>query len=68
MMAKGAFFRDVFSADWQKQAASQISASGGREIEWFFAEPEAADLAREVFAASVTLRRVKILNVPSAIP
>jgi hypothetical protein len=68
MMAKAPFYREVFSADWQKQAESQIAASGGREIEWFFAEPEAADLARDVFAASVTLRRVKILDVPPAIP
>ena len=68
MMEKAPFYRDVFSADWRKQAASQISASEGPEIEWFFAEPEAADLARKIFRNSFNLQNIKVVKVPAVTP
>ncbi len=64
MMAKGAFFRDAFAQDWQKQARSQIAASSGRDIDWFFAEPEAADLASRVFADQPGLQRIRVIRMP----
>ncbi|WP_296708861.1 hypothetical protein [Rhodoblastus sp.] len=67
MMEKASFYRDVFSADWRKQASSQIAASGGRDIEWFFAEPEAADFARDIFRDSLN-ERIRIFHVPARAP
>ena len=34
---------------WLKQARSQVDAAGSRDVEWFFAEPEAARKAKELF-------------------
>ena len=68
MLEKSAFFKDVFSAEWRDQAAKQVAASGGRDIEWFFAEPEAAALASDVFDGDENLKRIKIVVVPAQTP
>jgi hypothetical protein len=64
MMRSSPFYKDVFSADWRKQAASQVASSGGRDIEWYFAEPAAAQLAQEAFFDSPRLGRIRVINVP----
>ena len=57
MLEKSAFFEDVFSAEWRdRQGPKQVAASGGRDIEWFFAEPEAAALASDVFDGDEKLK------------
>lgn len=68
MMRSNPFFKDVFSTDWRKQAARQVAASGGRDVEWFFAKPEAAQLAQEVFFNSPRLGGIKVVNVPPIAP
>ncbi len=68
-MLKDSFFSDrILPPQWKDQAERQLAASGGRDIEWFFAEPEAADLAREVFRDLPNLQRIKIFYVPLAAP
>jgi hypothetical protein len=46
---KNGFMRNIFLAGWVKQARRQVAASGGRPIQWHFAERGAADAARELF-------------------
>ncbi|MGO8848024.1 MAG: hypothetical protein ACLQFI_22415 [Methylocella sp.] len=56
-------------ADWIEQATRQRQASGGRAIEWYFAEEAAADRARKLFDQSNYLRgRVVIHTVPAEAP
>jgi len=43
------FMKEMFERDWLSQATRQINASGGRPIQWHFAERAAADDARELF-------------------
>ena len=65
MMRSSSFFKDKFSADWREQATRQVAASGGRDIEWFFAEPEAAKLAQQIFSNDPSFQRIKIITVPA---
>lgn len=68
-MLDDSFFHDrILPAEWTEQAERQVAASGGREIEWFFAEPEAADFARENFRDSPELQRIRIFHVPPEAP
>jgi hypothetical protein len=55
--------------EWIDQATRQVDASGGRAIEWYFAEKEAADKAREIFDANDDLKgRITIFTVPAEVP
>lgn len=47
--------------DWMDQATRQVEASGGRKIEWDFAEVEAADYAREIFEDKDNLSRIRVV-------
>jgi hypothetical protein len=38
--------------EWLAQSGRQIAAAAGRPIRWYFAEPEAAAYAREIFKAA----------------
>jgi hypothetical protein len=53
---------------WVKQATDQVAAAGGRDVEWYFAEPEAAARAREIFADNQTLRDIRVYHVPADAP
>jgi hypothetical protein len=76
--AKGLGYAGLMESDWlaekiwrekiRPQAESQIAAAGGRDVEWFFAEPEAADRARKWFGREETLRNIKIYYVPAEAP
>ena len=44
--------RKSVSAQWLDQSARQIAAAGERPIRWYFAEPEAAEFARQLFKES----------------
>jgi hypothetical protein len=60
----------ILKDDWIDQAMRQVAASGGRQIEWYFHERAAADLARELFSDVADLRRIKVeyLPDPAGIP
>ena len=38
----------------------QVSAAGSRNVEWFFAEPEAARQAKRIFDGSDELKKIHI--------
>ncbi|MGH6823061.1 MAG: hypothetical protein ACREC4_06140, partial [Methylocella sp.] len=50
------------------QATRQVQASGGRAIEWYFAEEAAADRARKIFDKDSELRRIFSFTVPAEAP
>ena len=54
---------EILPDRWQRQAERQIAAAGSRDVEWFFAEPEAAAKAREWFADNRKLRNIKIFVI-----
>ena len=58
------FFRESFKEDWIKQARRQVAASGGRPIEWHFAEKGAAEYARNLFASTPGLERIIVVWTP----
>lgn len=41
--------KESVTKDWLAQSGRQIAAAGGRPIRWYFAEPEAAAHAKEIF-------------------
>jgi hypothetical protein len=46
---------------WIGQAMRQVLASGGREIEWYFAEESARDYAEKIFSGVQELRRIRVI-------
>jgi hypothetical protein len=54
--------------EWIGQATRQVQASQGRRIEWYFAEQEAADEARDIFDKNEDLRRIFVFTVPAEAP
>jgi hypothetical protein len=68
MLQSGYFSETILPRRWERQAARQVAASGGRNLDWYFAEPEAADRAREVFGDEATLKRINVNHVPEAAP
>ena len=57
----GNFMKDRFIEDIAKQATRQVEAAGSREIEWHFAEKEAADEVRIVFEEDPDLKKIKFI-------
>ena len=57
----GKFMKDRFIEDIAKQAMRQVEAARSREIEWHFAEKEAADAAREIFEHIRGLEKIKVV-------
>ena len=68
MLARPLFWREVLPDRWLKQARSQVAAAQSRDVEWFFAEPEAARKAGELFGDYQTLQRIKIFVIPAEAP
>ena len=62
------FDEKVLPDRWLKQARSQVAAAQSRDVEWFFAEPEAARRAGELFDDDQTLRGIKIFVIPAEAP
>jgi len=58
------FMRDIFGAAWRAQAERQVKASGGRPIEWHFAEYGAAEYARKIFKDDCLLKNVTVIYTP----
>jgi hypothetical protein len=44
--------KQSLTKEWLAQSGRQIAAAAGRPIRWYFAEPEAAAYAREIFKAA----------------
>lgn len=59
--------RESFTRRFLGQATRQVRASGGREVEWYFAEQRTADFARKLFNESDELARVKIKVIPAVV-
>jgi hypothetical protein len=55
---------DSIRKQFSDQALRQVQASGGRPIVWIFAEPEAADFARELFNSNKDLERISVVPMP----
>ena len=76
--AKGPGYAGLMESDWlaekiwrekiRPQAESQIAAAGGRDIEWYFAEPEAGAKAGEWFGGEEKFRKIRIFVVPAEAP
>lgn len=55
---------DCLAASWIDQAKRQVAASGGRPIEWHFAERGAAEYARKLFENNCDLARIRVVYTP----
>ncbi|MGB6176652.1 MAG: hypothetical protein WBF43_10040 [Methylocella sp.] len=61
-----AFIAKSLAKEWTDQAQRQLAASGGRGLEWYFAEEKAADTARKVFDRNDRLAgRIRVFAVPA---
>lgn len=57
--------KDNVTDEWLDQSGRQIAAAGGRPIRWYFAEPEAAAYARELFKGAKGGREnIEIIDLP----
>jgi len=54
--------------EWLPQAGRQVDAAGSRDVEWFFAEPEAAAKAEEWFGGDERFQKITIVIVPAEAP
>ena len=52
----------------EDQARTQVKAAGTRNAAWFFAEPEAAEKAREIFGDDDQLQKIEIFYLPAEAP
>jgi len=62
------FFQRRLTDRWTHQASRQISASGERPLQWFFADARAADFARRLFRNTDNLSRIIVTHVPAEMP
>lgn len=53
---------ESITREFLDKAENQVEASGGRPIVWIFAEPEAAEYARRLFASRPELKRIIIID------
>ena len=68
-MLKSAYFSEfVLPARWEGQAKRQVTASGGRDLDWFFAEPEAARAAQRLFSNTPGLETIQVFHMPAIAP
>ncbi len=57
--------RELVEEEFLDESARQLSALGGRQLRWYFAEPAAADFARELFRTKDEGReRIEIVDLP----
>jgi hypothetical protein len=55
---------DSIDKQWVEQATRQVRASGDRDVEWYFHEQAAADVARDLFSKIDDLRRIRVYYLP----
>jgi hypothetical protein len=58
------FAQESLTEDFTDQAMRQIAAAGDRPITWYFAEPEAAAFARELFSERKFGGRINVVFLP----
>jgi hypothetical protein len=63
-----AYFDRGIVPGWEEQARTHVDAAGGREVAWYFAEPEAAEKARKLFENDPKLRKIKVIYEPAEAP
>ena len=56
-------FRYSYTKRFRNQAATQVQAAGARLLRWYFAEPETAKFARDLFAGDRDLQKIQIFHV-----
>ena len=57
--------RESVEQEFLDESARQLSALGGRQLRWYFAEPAAAEFARELFRTKDEGReRIEIVDLP----
>ena len=61
LVKSGFLAEKIWNEDWSLQADRQLAVAGSRDIEWFFAEPEAAEKAREWFGSDRKYQKIKRL-------
>jgi hypothetical protein len=62
------FYNDILPARWEKQATRQVNASGWRDVDWFFAEPEAEERAKEIFGRDEDrFGKIKVFYEPAGV-
>jgi hypothetical protein len=66
-MLRSDYMRDKIGRRWTGQAARQVAASGGRDIEWYFADQKAADFARRLFNKSEELKGIRTQDVEAVV-
>ena len=66
LLSSGPVGRNVIDG-WLKQSLSQIQAAGQRDVVWYFAEQDAADDARRLFAKKREGRERIIIRVVPAV-
>jgi hypothetical protein len=57
-------FQKNVAAQWLGQATRQIEASGGRPVDWYFAEMPALEFAGSLFSVHDYLKRIKVVYAP----
>jgi hypothetical protein len=68
-MLESTYLAGVIDGRWTRQATRQLQASGGRALEWYFAEDAAAEEARAIFDKNDDLRgRIIVFTVPAEAP
>lgn len=59
---------EIFPTEWKERAEKQVRVAGSHDLEWYFAEPEAADAARQTFESVEELKNIKVFYVPAEMP
>ena len=65
LVNSGFLAEKIWNEDWLPQAGRQVDAAGSRDVEWYFAEPEAAKKAEEWFGGDERFQKIKIVIVPA---
>ncbi len=58
----------IWAEDWSDQADRQIAAAKTRDVEWCFAEPEAAKRAEKWFGDDDRFKKIKVIVAPAELP
>lgn len=61
-LLQSSYLKTRLTSRWIGQAMRQVSASGGREIEWYFAEESAKNYAETIFENIDALKRIRVIH------
>jgi hypothetical protein len=60
--------QEIFPREWTDRALRQVQAADWRDVEWYFAEPEAAEVALRTFKNDKRLKKIRVFHVPAQSP